>query len=79
MTVEMEHPFVWPEVPEDLGQWSHDTFEKSRLSNEEYSKKFSSDADTMFSQTDRDVMREQAKELLEGKTKWRPGLAGKKV
>lgn len=76
MTVEMEKPFVWPEVPkgEELEKWNHTQFKASRESNEEYGRMRGRLADAMFSQKDREAMREQAKRLLEGGEKWRPGM-----
>ncbi|KAL1303737.1 hypothetical protein AAFC00_007082 [Neodothiora populina] len=79
MTVEMDKPFVWPAVPEgeDLAPWNPETFRASQKENEEYANRRGRLADTMYSQKDRDELRVQAKSLLEGKEKWRPGMEKK--
>ncbi|EME40475.1 hypothetical protein DOTSEDRAFT_157204 [Dothistroma septosporum NZE10] len=75
MTVELARPFVWPEEPSDLKEWNRDEVEKSDKEQEEFGKKLGSTRDTEVNEERRVRMREQARELLEGKSRWRSGLA----
>ncbi|KAK4950564.1 mitochondrial 54S ribosomal protein YmL41 [Elasticomyces elasticus] len=76
MTVEMERPFVWPDTPADLEPWNHETREKTRAAQEKYQKTAGRDADTRPDAGERKSLREQAKELLEGKERWTPVVGG---
>ncbi|KAK4617887.1 54S ribosomal protein L23, mitochondrial [Fulvia fulva] len=74
MTVELARPFVWPEEPTDFSEWNREEVEKSDKEQEEFGKNLSSTKDTNINKERRERMREQAKELLEGKTRWTPGV-----
>lgn len=78
MTVEMEQPFVWPAEPDNYDAWNKTTFEKASKDNEKYQEKRGRLADTLFDVEDRQSLREQAKALLEGREKWRPGVDGRR-
>ncbi|KAK6438922.1 mitochondrial 54S ribosomal protein YmL41 [Oleoguttula sp. CCFEE 5521] len=75
MTVELESPFVWPE---ELGREMLDEkFDKGQMERagrgqEEMQRGMGSDGDTVVDDPRRRRMREQAKELLEGRAKWKP-------
>ncbi|KAK7528705.1 mitochondrial 54S ribosomal protein uL23m [Phyllosticta citriasiana] len=70
MTVEMDKPFIWPEKPEDLSPWSHDLYHAA----EEFRGDQESKEDDIHAKpADTKTLREQAEELLSGKTKWQPG------
>ncbi|ROW16727.1 hypothetical protein VPNG_01649 [Cytospora leucostoma] len=80
MVVDLAKPFVWPEVPEDKDAWDHSMFTAVEKTHKEQ-------LDLDFERTkgtpplreeqkasdDRVLLRQQAKELLAGTRKWRPG------
>ncbi|KAI5195167.1 hypothetical protein E4T42_08527 [Aureobasidium subglaciale] len=75
MTVELESPFVWPELPneEDLNEnWSTDTHKQAQKDNDKYAEQRGRLADTSVDRDERMSMREQAKALLERKEQWKP-------
>ena len=76
MTVELERPFAWPERPDDLKPWNG---EENKLANEEQASlgaRLGVQADQQgVSDERRTSMREQAKALLEGREKWKPGVS----
>ena len=76
MTVELERPFVWPERPDDLEPWNA---EENRMGGEEQAalgSRLGMQADQQGVSDERRVsMREQAKALLEGREKWKPGMS----
>jgi large subunit ribosomal protein L23 len=76
MTVQLAKPFVWPEEPEDFEDWNKDVVEESDKEMEKQQKLLGSDKDTVINEDRRERMKEQAKALLSGKTKWRPGQKG---
>lgn len=71
MTVELERPFVWPKQPEDLSPWNKAEREESSELEKEMTKMSGSLKDTYVNEERRKAMREQAKELLEGKVRWK--------
>jgi len=75
MVVELESPFVWPEEPSDFEPWSKDTYEKAREDNEKYQRSRGRLADERYDVEDRRSLNEQAKALLAGQEKWRPGMS----
>ena len=76
MTVELERPFAWPERPEDLKDWNA---EQMKLGNEDQralGARMGVQSDQHgVSDERRTSMREQAKALLEGREKWKPGVS----
>ncbi|KAK3638636.1 mitochondrial 54S ribosomal protein YmL41 [Elasticomyces elasticus] len=74
MTVELERPFVWPAEPEDFKPWNK---EENKMADQEQSamqERLGGTKDALTIPTERRVkMREQAKALLEGRERWRPG------
>ncbi|KAK5132297.1 hypothetical protein LTR08_009205 [Meristemomyces frigidus] len=76
MTVELERPFAWPERPDDLTAWNK---EETKMANEEQGplgKRLGPEGDQQGISNDRRTsMREQAKALLEGREKWKPGVS----
>ncbi|KAK4544423.1 hypothetical protein LTR36_004314 [Oleoguttula mirabilis] len=76
MTVELERPFAWPERPTDLTPWNKEETTMASEEQQAYGEKVGPQADQKGVGDDRRVaMREQAKALLEGKEKWKPGLS----
>lgn len=76
MTVELERPFAWPERPTDLTPFNKEETAMATEEQQAYGKRVSPNADQMGVSDDRrTAMREQAKALLEGKEKWKPGLS----
>jgi large subunit ribosomal protein L23 len=71
MTVEMERPFVWPEVP-DLEKWDKKTFDAAQKEREENEKQFRPDG-RQIPTKERASIAEQARLLLQGKEKWKTG------
>ena len=76
MTVELEKPFAWPERPTDLKPWKK---KENKMAAEEQAalgKRLGNEADQQgVSDERRTSMREQAKALLEGREKWKPGVS----
>lgn len=69
MTVEMDKPFVWPEQPESMDAWSkeaHDAMTKSQ--KQQGTPKEQKDEHNKTA----DALSQQARDLLAGKTKWKP-------
>lgn len=75
MTVELERPFVWPEEPEDYSAWNQSEVEESEKESKKYQEQMGATADTLINDDRRKAMREQARELLEGKEKWKPATS----
>lgn len=74
MTVQLVRPFVWPEEPEDFKEWDKDNMKASEEEMEKFQEAQTSTKDTNINEDRRIRMREQAKLLLEGKAKWKPGM-----
>jgi large subunit ribosomal protein L23 len=72
MTVELERPFVWPEVPLDMSDFNQKQVQNYNEETKAIQEKQGSLGDTMINEERRLSMREQAKALLEGKAKWKP-------
>lgn len=73
MTVEMERPFVWPQVPENLDEWNQKQIQAAENEQKEYQEKSGRSGDTVpVAKSARESMADQAKRLLEGKETWRP-------
>lgn len=72
MIVEMDSPFVWPQEPEDFTPWDKKTFEAARDDQKTQQEVFQPDFKKQPAR-DRDVIAEQARELLEGKEEWKSG------
>lgn len=80
MVVDLVKPFVWPAEPEDKDPWDHKMFTNVEKTHKEQ-------LDLDFERTkgtpplrgelkqadDRLLLRQQAKELMNGTRKWRPG------
>ncbi|RMX87967.1 hypothetical protein D0869_01958 [Hortaea werneckii] len=78
MTVELESPFVWPDAPkteEEYRPWNRAEVKKGMEENMEVQERMSQGADQKgVSHERRTAMREQAKALLEGRERWKPGM-----
>ena len=72
MTVELVEPFVWPEEIKDLTAWEQDKFFEGARENIRMQRRMSLDAVLQPDEKHRKSIAEQAKELLEGKAKWKP-------
>lgn len=72
MTVELARPFVWPEEPEDLGEWNAESVKGASKEQRAMQEKSAPTSDTLTNDERRERMKEQAKALLEGKAKWKP-------
>ncbi|KAK4494193.1 hypothetical protein PRZ48_014491 [Zasmidium cellare] len=72
MTVELARPFVWPAEPEDLSEWNADSVQMASKEQSKFQDAQGTTKDTIVNEERRERMREQAKALLEGKTKWKP-------
>ena len=76
MHVELERPFVWPEEPEDYSPWNKDESKLATEEQREFQMELAPDKDRRaVSDVRREKLREQAKALLEGREKWKPGAA----
>ena len=76
MTVELERPFVWPEVPEDLAEWNPVENKMASEEQQGMQERMGGASDAMaVTEERRRGMREQAKALLEGRERWRPGVS----
>lgn len=78
MTVELDKPFVWPERPEDYSEWNKDEFIQAEEAQQEWAEKTGYGKDRYVNEDRRVAMREQAKALLEGKEKWKPGFGSRR-
>ncbi|KAI7611635.1 hypothetical protein KC343_g11499, partial [Hortaea werneckii] len=78
MTVELESPFVWPDAPkteEEYQPWNRAEVKKGAEENQEVQERMSPGADQKgVSHERRTAMKEQAKALLEGRERWKPGM-----
>jgi large subunit ribosomal protein L23 len=72
MTVELVEPFVWPEVIEDLSPWENETYWSSTKDQVEFQRTLQPEATIKPKEGHRKSIAEQAKELLEGRTQWKP-------
>lgn len=70
--VEMERPFAWPAElkKEDLEKWDKKMFDEAAKDREENEELYRPDAREKPTR-ERKSMKEQARELLEGKESWR--------
>jgi large subunit ribosomal protein L23 len=71
MTVEMERPFVWPEVP-DLEKWDKTMFDAAQAEKSEQQHSFMPISRQMPTK-ERASIAQQAKSLLRGQDKWTTG------
>ncbi|KAG9657559.1 hypothetical protein KCU64_g5118, partial [Aureobasidium melanogenum] len=85
MTVELEKPFVFPELPtkdELNAHWNKETHDQGQKDNDKYAEQRGRLADTYVDKDERKSMREQARALLERKEQWKPaetlGFAARK-
>jgi large subunit ribosomal protein L23 len=72
MTVELVEPFVWPEEIEDLSPWENETYWTSAREQMAFQRTLMPDAILKPNEQHRKSIAEQAKELLKGKTQWKP-------
>jgi large subunit ribosomal protein L23 len=72
MTVELVEPFVWPDEIKDLSPWENDTYWTTTKEQLEFQRTMQPESILRPNETHRRSIAEQAKELLEGKTQWRP-------
>lgn len=72
MTVELVEPFVWPEKIDDLSPWENEFFWTSQKEQMEFQRTLQPEAILNPNEKHRKSIAEQAKELLEGKTQWKP-------
>ncbi|KAF3483662.1 RIO1 family protein kinase [Arthroderma uncinatum] len=72
MTIEMTEPFVWPKEPEDYAPWERDTFFEAKKLQEEFQESHAHDAPMKAPEHKRELLAEQAKQMLDGKEQWQP-------
>lgn len=72
MTVELERPFVWPEPPKDFADWNAKTKSSSDAFQRKESEAQGSNTDLMENTDRRTSLKQQARELLEGRARWKP-------
>ena len=72
MTAELVEPFVWPEAIKDLSPWENEGYWKSNKGQFDFQKTLQPDAILRPNEKQRKSIAEQAKELLEGKARWKP-------
>ena len=72
MTAELLEPFVWPEEIKDLSAWENETYWASNREQYQTQKRAQPEAIMEPNLKHRKSIAEQAKELLEGKTQWKP-------
>ena len=76
MTVELEKPFAWPERPEDLTAWNSEQMKSANEEQTVLGSRLGPESDQhAVGHERRTSMREQAKALLEGREKWKPGVS----
>ncbi|KUI60699.1 54S ribosomal protein L23, mitochondrial [Cytospora mali] len=82
MVVDLVKPFVWPEAPEDKSAWDHEMFTAiDKTHKEQLDLDFERTRGTpplrpeMKTTDERLLLRQQARELMNGTRKWRPGQA----
>jgi len=77
MTIEMKpgDKFVWPDVPEDLGPWEKGLQEAQQKERDEAKEGRSMQGQDLHivPRDERKTITEQARALLEGKIRWKPG------
>lgn len=77
MTIEMKpgDNFIWPDVPEDLEPWGSALQKVQQTEKKEMREGMSTQGQNLqlVPRNERDATREQARALLEGKIRWRPG------
>lgn len=73
MTVELQEAFEWPEEPADYSEWNKVEVEQSEEEGRTYNEKMGPMNDTFVDDERRVRMREQARELLEGRRRWTGG------
>jgi large subunit ribosomal protein L23 len=76
MTVEMDKPFVWPEVP-DLEMWDKSVFDGTTKEQEEKQKYLAYDG-SKHRPADHQSIAKQAKSLLKSPAAWRTGNSNPK-
>lgn len=72
MTVQLVRPFVWPEEPKDYKEWNMKEVGMGDKETSKWRKTTGPLKDTLVNDERRERMREQAKDLLEGKKTWTP-------
>nr|POE72421.1 54s ribosomal protein l23, mitochondrial [Quercus suber] len=77
MTVELDKPFVWPERPTDLTEWNKEEFVAGQEAQEDQNSRMGPESDRYVDEGRKAAMREQAKALLEGREKWKPGFGSR--
>ncbi|CAK4034893.1 related to ribosomal [Lecanosticta acicola] len=76
MTVELVRPFVWPPEPESFSAWNKGETEQMNKTSKDVQKQQGQAAKTYINKDRAERMREQAKELLEGKVRWKAPIKG---
>lgn len=64
---------MWPEEPEDFGPWNKQELEDLEVLQKAQQEELASTGDARVNQERRERMREQARDLLEGRVRWRAG------
>lgn len=72
MTVELVEPFVWPAEIEDLSPWENESYWSSTKEQLAFQRALQPEAMLRPNDEHRKSIAEQAKELLEGKSQWKP-------
>jgi large subunit ribosomal protein L23 len=71
MIVELESPFVWPEVPEKFDQWDQNTY-KAAMEDQETQMKAMQPEGKEKPTPERKSIAQQAKAFLKGEEDWQP-------
>ena len=72
MTVELVEPFVWPEEVKNFEAWEKDSYWQTAKENMEAQRAMAPESILRPNVKQRKSIAEQAKELLEGKARWKP-------
>ncbi|OKL56281.1 hypothetical protein UA08_08465 [Talaromyces atroroseus] len=72
MTIEMFEPFVWPQLPQDQSAWEKEQFYNQQRYSTDIQESKQPAASAKPVKNERESFEQQAKDLLEGKTTWKP-------
>ena len=74
MTVELVHPFVWPErkSEDELKAFHKETYKQADEAQEEFGRQRGEMADALVDREERKAIKKEARALLEGEEEWLP-------
>ncbi|KAF2460872.1 hypothetical protein BDY21DRAFT_333670 [Lineolata rhizophorae] len=72
MFIDMDRPFVWPDEPTDFEPWDKEQFELTNEYQQKTAGRRNSEQEPRGSDEERKTLAEQARDLLEGRQKWKP-------